>query len=74
MDYKQMAKNPIQYLLGLAILALGYMHVEQKESFQAQIDRQDAHIQRQEAQIAQLMRENKELQTKYIELAKSIRN
>ena len=26
MDYKQMAKNPVQYLLGLAIVGLGYMH------------------------------------------------
>ena len=28
MDYKQMAKNPVQYLLGLAIVGLGYMHTQ----------------------------------------------
>jgi uncharacterized membrane-anchored protein YhcB (DUF1043 family) len=72
MDYKQMAKNPIQYLLGLAIMALGYMHMEQTESFQAQMDRQQERIERQDAQIVLLRAENKELQTKYIELAKSI--
>jgi len=72
MDYKQMAKNPIQYLLGLAIMGLGYMHMEQTESFQAQMDRQQEHIERQDAQILLLRAENKELQNKYIELAKSI--
>tara|TARA_B100001245_G_C22802297_1_gene386675 strand:- start:163 stop:390 length:228 start_codon:yes stop_codon:yes gene_type:complete len=74
MDYKQMAKNPIQYLLGVAIVGLGYLHMEQSQNFQAQIDRQDAHIQRQEGQIIALRAENKELQNKYIELAKSIRS
>ena len=74
MDYKQMAKNPVQYILSLAIMGLGIMHYEQSQNFQAQIDRQDAHMIRQEAQIVSLRAENKELQTKYIELAKSIRS
>jgi hypothetical protein len=74
MDYKQMAKNPIQYILSLAIMGLGVMHYEQTQNFQSQIDRQDAHMIRQEAQIVALRAENKELQTKYIELAKSIRS
>ena len=69
-----MAKNPVQYLLFAAVLGLGWMHIEQKENFQAQIDRQEAHIQRQEGQIIALRAENKELQNKYIELAKSINN
>ena len=69
-----MAKNPVQYILSLAIMGLGIMHYEQSQNFQAQIDRQDAHMIRQEAQIVSLRAENKELQTKYIELAKSIRS
>ena len=67
MDYKQMAKNPVQYLLGLAILGLAYMHTSAMDNMQLQLDRQ-------EAQITLLRAENKELQTKYIELAKSIHN
>jgi len=67
MDYKQMAKNPVQYLLGLAILGLAYMHTQAMDSMQMQINRQSE-------QIVILRAENKELQTKYIELAKSINN
>ncbi len=65
MDYKQMAKNPVQYLLGLAIVGLAYMHTQAMDNMQMQIDRQSE-------QITLLRAENKELQTKYIELAKSI--
>tara|TARA_Y100000296_G_C4967898_1_gene154346 strand:+ start:42 stop:248 length:207 start_codon:yes stop_codon:yes gene_type:complete len=65
MDYKQMAKNPVQYLLGLAIVGLAYMHTQAMDNMQMQIDRQAE-------QITLLRAENKELQTKYIELAKSI--
>ena len=65
MDYKQMAKNPVQYLLGLAIVGLAYMHTQAMDNMQLQIDRQAD-------QITLLRAENKELQTKYIELAKSI--
>jgi len=67
MDYKQMAKNPVQYLLGLAILGLAYMHTQAIDHMQEQIDTQTA-------QIVLLRAENKELQSKYIELAKSINN
>ena len=67
-----MAKNPVQYILSLAIIGLGVMHYEQTQNFQAQIDRQDAHILRQETMIMSLRVDNKELQNKYIELAKSI--
>lgn len=65
MDYKQLAKNPVQYLLGLAIVGLGYMHTQAMDNMQMQIDRQAE-------QITLLRAENKELQNKYIELAKSI--
>ena len=65
MDYKQMAKNPVQYLLGLAIVGLAYMHTQAMDNMQLQIDRQAD-------KITLLRAENKELQTKYIELAKSI--
>ena len=74
MDYKQMAKNPIQYLLGLAIMALAYMHVEQRETFEIQMASYEERLERQDRQIVLLRAENKELQTKYIELAKSIIN
>jgi len=74
MDYKQMAKNPIQYLLGLAIMALAYMHVEQQETFEIQMASYEERLERQDRQIILLRAENKELQTKYIELAKSIIN
>ena len=67
MDYKQMAKNPVQYLLGLAIVGLAYMHTQAMDNMQMQIDKQSD-------QITLLRAENKELQTKYIELAKSINN
>ena len=60
-----MAKNPVQYLLGLAIVGLAYMHTQAMDSMQLQIDRQSD-------QITLLRAENKELQNKYIELAKSI--
>ena len=62
-----MAKNPVQYLLGLAIVGLAYMHTQAMDNMQMQIDKQSD-------QITLLRAENKELQTKYIELAKSINN
>jgi len=74
MDFKQMAKNPIQYLLGLAIMALAYMHVEQREAFELQMANYEERLERQDDQIILLRAENKELQNKYIELAKSIIN
>ena len=67
MDFKQMAKNPVQYLLGLAIVALAYMHTQAIDNMQSQLDAQSE-------QITLLRAENKELQTKYIELAKNIHN
>tara|TARA_R110002020_G_scaffold220785_1_gene428723 strand:+ start:5408 stop:5611 length:204 start_codon:yes stop_codon:yes gene_type:complete len=65
MDYKQLAKNPIQYLLGVSIMVIGYLYVDVKGTMQGQID--DL-----QEEVRQLKSENKELQTKYIELAKSI--
>ena len=65
MDLKIDAKNPIQYLLGVAIMGLGYMHVEQKDTMQTQID--DL-----KADVVRLQDENKELTYKYVELAKNI--
>ena len=65
MDIKQLAKNPIQYLLGVSIMVIGYLYVDVKGTMQGQID--DL-----QEEVRQLKVDNKELQTKYIELAKSI--
>ena len=65
MDYKQMAKNPVQYLLGICICVIGYLYVDVKDTMQIQIN--DL-----KAEVVILKAENKELQTKYIDLAKSI--
>lgn len=65
MDYKQLVKNPIQYLLGVSIMVIGYLYVDVKGTMQGQID--DL-----QEEVRQLKVDNKELQTKYIELAKSI--
>jgi|TARA_R100001530_G_scaffold58747_1_gene42669 cell division protein FtsB len=65
MDMNQLKKNPVQWLLGMAILGIGYLYVDVKTTMQNQIEAlQD--------EVTVLKAENKELQTKYIELAKSI--
>ena len=67
MDISQLKKNPIQWLLGMCILGIGYLYVDVKTTLQNQItDLQ--------SEVVMLKAENKELQTKYIELAKSINN
>ena len=67
MDYKQMAKNPVQYLLFVSVCIIGYLYVDIKETMQSQID--DL-----KAEVVILKEENKELTYKYVELAKSINN
>ena len=65
MDINQLKKNPVQWLLGMAILATGYLYVDVKTTLQNQIEAL-------QEEVMMLKVENKELQTKYIELAKSI--
>lgn len=64
-DVKAMGKNPIQYLLGICIVVIGYLYVDVKDTMQIQIDdlKED---------VVRLQNDNKELTNKYIELAKSI--
>ena len=67
MDISQLKKNPVQWLLGMCILGIGYLYVDVKTTLQNQItDLQ--------SEVVMLKAENKELQTKYIELARSINN
>jgi len=66
-DWKQMSKNPVQYLLGLCIVGIAYMHHQTTSQMQVQID----HLQQ---ELVVVRAENKELYLKYIELAKTIRN
>ena len=67
MDINQLKKNPVQWLLGMCILGIGYLYVDVKTTLQNQItDLQ--------SEVVMLKAENKELQTKYIELARSINN
>jgi len=66
MDFKQLGKNPVQYLLGISICVIGYLYVDVKQSLEGQItDLQE--------EVQQLKLDNKELQRQYIELAKSIK-
>jgi len=37
-DVKAMGKNPIQYLLGVCIVVIGYLYVDVKDTMQLQID------------------------------------
>ncbi len=64
-DVKAMGKNPIQYLLGMCIVVIGYLYVDVKDTMQIQIDdlKED---------VVRLQNDNKELTDKYVELAKSI--
>ena len=66
MDFKQLGKNPIQYLLGISICVIGYLYVDVKDTMQGQIDSL-------QGEVTQLKLDNKELQRQYIELAKSIK-
>ena len=66
MDFKQLGKNPIQYLLGISIVVIGYLYVDVKDTMQGQIDSL-------QEEVTQLKQDNKELQRQYIELAKSIK-
>mgnify|MGYP003152242523 CR=1 FL=1 len=65
MDISQLKKNPVQWLLGMCILATAYLYVDIKTTLQNQIEAL-------QEEVMMLKVENKELQTKYIELAKSI--
>ena len=65
MDINQLKKNPVQWLLGMCILGIGYLYVDVKTTMQDQISSL-------QNEVTILKAENKELQTKYIELAKSI--
>ena len=67
MDINQLKKNPVQWLLGMCILGIGYLYVDVKTTLQDQISSL-------QNEVTILKAENKELQTKYIELAKSINN
>ena len=67
MDISQLKKNPIQWLLGMCILGIGYLYVDVKTTLQDQISRL-------QSEVVMLKAENKELQSKYIELAKSVHN
>ena len=67
MDINQLKKNPVQWLLGMCILGIGYLYVDVKTTMQDQISSL-------QNEVTILKAENKELQTKYIELAKSINN
>ena len=66
MDFKQHGKNPVQYLLGISIVVIGYLYVDVKDTMQGQIDSL-------QGEVTQLKLDNKELQRQYIELAKSIK-
>ena len=66
MDFKQLGKNPVQYLLGISIVVIGYLYVDVKDTMQGQIDSL-------QGEVTQLKLDNKELQRQYIELAKSIK-
>lgn len=65
MDYKLLARNPVQYLLAICICVIGYLYVDIKDTMQTQID--DL-----KADVVRLQDENKELTYKYVELAKTI--
>ena len=65
MDINQLKKNPVQWLLGMCILGIGYLYVDIKTTLQDQISRL-------QSEVVMLKAENKELQSKYIELAKSV--
>ena len=67
MDINQLKKNPVQWLLGMCILGIGYLYVDVKTTMQDQISSL-------QNEVTILKAENKELQTKYIELAKSVNN
>jgi len=65
MDIKQLTKNPVQYLLGICIVVIGYLYNDMRTD----MDEQKTYFLN---EIAVLKAENKELTNKYIELAKSI--
>ena len=65
MDIKQLTKNPVQYLLGICIVVIGYLYNDMRTD----MEEQKAYFLN---EIAVLKAENKELTNKYIELAKSI--
>lgn len=65
MDIKQLTKNPVQYLLGICIVVIGYLYNDMRTD----MEEQKAYFL---DEIAMLKAENKELTDKYVELAKSI--
>ncbi len=65
MDIKQLTKNPVQYLLGICIVVIGYLYNDMRTD----MEEQKAYFLN---EIAVLKAENKELTNKYVELAKSI--
>ena len=67
MDFKQLGKNPVQYLLGVCIVVIGYLYNDMREDM---ADQKLYFLH----EIAVLKEENKELREAYVELAQSIRD
>ena len=67
MDYKQLGKNPVQYLLGICIVVIGYLYNDMRTDMADQ----KAYFLN---EIEVLKEENKELREAYVKLAKSIGN
>jgi len=67
MDIKQLGKNPVQYLLGVCIVVIGYLYNDMRTDMAAQ----KLYFL---TEIAALKQENKELREAYVELAQSIRD
>ena len=63
---KEFTKNPIPTIALLAIIGMGYLAMEVRNSMQGQINSLKIEVQ-------QLKEENKELRAQYVELAKSIK-
>ena len=67
MNFKQLGKNPVQYLLGICIVVIGYLYNDMRTDMAAQ----KLYFL---TEIAVLKEENKELREAYVELAQSIRD
>jgi hypothetical protein len=70
--FKQFAKEPIKAILFILLLAVGYLYVDQKLFYNAQIEAQGIKIQKLESKIDQLTEQLRKSDSTYSAAASKI--
>ena len=53
-SFKEFAKDPVKAMLFIALIAIGYLYLDNKSVYQDQIDRQDIRIKELKGEVKEL--------------------